>query len=119
MEGFTLIDGLISVVIVLSAILAYSRGLVREAMAIAGWVGAAVLAFVFAESAQPLVKEIPVLGDFLKDSCELSINIDAAVPDDAPGWILSRYNTLTKACAEPETAAPAEAAPPTPTAPSN
>jgi hypothetical protein len=41
------------------------------------------------------------------------------VPDDAPGWILSRYNTLTKACAAPEEAAPAEAAPATPTAPSN
>ena len=40
MEGFTLIDGLVALVIVLSAILAYSRGLVREAMAIAGWVGA-------------------------------------------------------------------------------
>lgn len=199
MEGFTLIDGAVAVVILLSAILAYSRGFVREAMAIAGWVGAAVLAFLFAESAQPLVKEIPVLGDFLKDSCELSIivafgavlaiglilaslftplfssvvqrsvlggldqglgfafgvvrgillvgvallvydravaensvpmvddsrsakifasfqtNIDAAVPDNAPGWILSRYNTLTKACAAPGAAAPAEPAP----APSN
>ncbi len=196
MDGFTLIDGVVALVIVLSAILAYSRGFVREAMAIAGWIGAAVLAFVFAESAQPLVKEIPVVGDFLKDSCELSIivafgavlavgliiaslftpllssavqssvlggldqglgfafgvlrgivlvgvallvydravadntvamvdnsrsakifasfqeNIDAAVPDDAPGWILSRYNALTKACAAPQTAAPAEPAPP-------
>lgn len=193
MEGFTLIDGVVAVVIVLSAILAYSRGFVREAMAIAGWIGAAVLAFLFAETAQPLVKEIPVIGDFLKDSCELSIivafgavlaiglilaslftpllssavqatalggldqglgfafgvvrgivlvgvallvydravadntvpmvddsrsakifasfqeNIDAAVPDDAPGWILSRYNTLTKACAAPATAEPAPA----------
>lgn len=200
MEGFTLIDGVAAVVIVLSAILAYSRGFVREAMAIAGWIGAAVLAFIFAESAQPLVKEIPVVGNFLKDSCELSIivafgavlavglivaslftpllssvvqatslsgldqglgfafgvlrgillvgvallvydravaenavpmvdnsrsakifasfqaNIDAAVPDDAPGWILSRYNTLTKACATP---ASAPAATTEPVAPSN
>ena len=199
MEGFTLIDGVVALVIVLSAILAYSRGFVREAMAIAGWVGAAILAFLFAETAQPLVKEIPVVGDFLKDSCELSIivafgvvlaiglilaslftpllssaihasvlggldqgigfafgvlrgiilvgvallvydravadntvpmvdnsrsakifasfqsNIDEAVPDEAPGWILSRYNTLTQACAAPTDAAPAEAAP----APSN
>ena len=199
MEGFTLIDGVVAVVIVLSAILAYSRGFVREAMAIAGWIGAAVLAFIFAESAQPLVKEIPVVGDFLKDSCELSIivafgvvlaiglilaslftplfssvvqrsalggldqglgfafgvlrgivlvgvallvydravaentvpmvddsrsakifasfqsNIDAAVPDDAPGWILTRYNTLTKACQATDAAVPAEPAP----APSN
>ena len=71
MEGFTLIDGIAAGVIVLSAILAYSRGFVREAMAIVGWVGAAVLAFIFAPTAQPLVKEIPVLGEFLADSCEL------------------------------------------------
>lgn len=73
MEGFTLIDGISAGVIVLSAILAYSRGLVREAMAIAGWVGAAVLAFIFAPSAQPLIKEIPVLNTFIADNCELSI----------------------------------------------
>ena len=73
MEGFTLIDAIAAGVIVLSAILAYSRGLVREAMAIAGWVGAAILAFIFAPQVQPLVKELPVVGKFLTDSCELSI----------------------------------------------
>lgn len=73
MDGFTLIDAGVACVIVLSAILAYSRGLVREGMSIVGWIGAAVLAFAFAPLAQPLVKEIPVVGDFLRDSCELSI----------------------------------------------
>ncbi|WP_050522254.1 CvpA family protein [Pseudorhodobacter wandonensis] len=73
MEGFTLIDGVVALVIVLSAVLAYSRGVVREALAIAGWAGAAVLAYVFASQAQPLVKELPVVGKFLADSCELSI----------------------------------------------
>lgn len=73
MDGFTLIDGISAGVIVLSAILAYSRGFVREGMAIAGWVGAAVLAFLFAPAVQPLVKEIPVLNTFLSDNCELSI----------------------------------------------
>lgn len=72
MEGFTLIDAVVAVIIILSAILAYSRGLVREILAIGGWVGAAVLAFVFAGTAEPLIKEIPMLGDFLRDSCELS-----------------------------------------------
>ena len=43
MEGFTIIDGVVAVVIVLSALLAYSRGIVREAMAILGWIAAAVL----------------------------------------------------------------------------
>ncbi|MGO4908171.1 CvpA family protein [Pseudorhodobacter sp. W20_MBD10_FR17] len=73
MEGFTMIDGVVALVIVLSAVLAYSRGLVREALAIAGWAGAAVLAYAFASQAQPLVKELPVVGKFLADSCELSI----------------------------------------------
>ena len=73
MDGFTLIDGIAAGVIVLSAILAYSRGFVREGMAIAGWVGAAILAFLFAPSVQPLVKEIPGLNTVLSDNCELSI----------------------------------------------
>ncbi len=73
MEGFTIIDGVVALIIVVSALLAYSRGLVREAMAIAGWVVAAVLAFLFASKVEPLIKEVPILGDFIKDSCELSI----------------------------------------------
>lgn len=198
MDGFTLVDAGVAVIIVLSAILAYSRGFVREAMAIVGWIGAAVLAYVFAPQAMPLVKEIPVLGNFLGDSCELSMiaafaavfaiglilaslftplfssvvqrsalggldqglgflfgvlrgivlvgvaflvydravaantvpmvddsrsarifasfqgKIDAAVPDDAPGWIVTRYNSLTAVCAPAggtATPAPAPAAP--------
>ncbi|MEP2030042.1 MAG: CvpA family protein [Paracoccaceae bacterium] len=73
MEGFTLIDGVVAVVIVLSALLAYGRGLVRELMAIAGWVGAAVLAFIFAPQVEPLMREIPVLKDVIGGNCELSI----------------------------------------------
>ena len=73
MEGFTIIDGAVAVVIVLSALLAYSRGIVREALAIAGWIGATILAFIFADQVQPLVRQVPVLGDFIGDSCELSI----------------------------------------------
>lgn len=73
MEGFTVVDGVVGVLIVMSALLAYSRGLVRELMAIVGWIAAAILAFLFAEQVQPLVKELPVVGSFLADSCEISI----------------------------------------------
>ena len=73
MEGFTVVDGVVAVVIVLSALLAYSRGIVREALAIAGWVVAAILAYMFAPQAQPLMQEIPVVGEFLQGSCELSL----------------------------------------------
>src|SRR6056297_3081846 len=73
MEGFTIIDGVVALIIVLSALLAYSRGFVREALAIAGWVVAGILAFIFAPQVEPLVKEVPVIGDFIADSCELSM----------------------------------------------
>ncbi|WP_291729901.1 CvpA family protein [Leisingera sp. F5] len=73
MEGFTIIDGVVALVIVVSALLAYSRGFVREAMAIAGWIAAGVLAFIFAPQVEPLMAEIPVIGEFIADSCELSI----------------------------------------------
>jgi membrane protein required for colicin V production len=73
MEGFTIVDGVVALVIVLSAILAYSRGFVRELMSIAGWVAAAILAFLFAEAVQPLVLEIPYVGEFLQGSCEMSM----------------------------------------------
>jgi membrane protein required for colicin V production len=199
MEGFTLVDGIVALVIVLSAVLAYSRGLVREGLAILGWVGAAVVAYMFAAAAQPLIKELPVIGEFLADSCELSIiasfaavfalglvvaslfaplmssivqrsilggldqglgflfgvlrgivlvavafivydravaantipmvdnsrsakvfasfqvNIDENIPDDAPGWIVARYEELTSVCAAPAApVAPTTPAPGTP-----
>ncbi|MGR3460919.1 MAG: CvpA family protein [Roseovarius sp.] len=73
MDGFTIIDGVVALFIVLSALLAYSRGFVREALAIAGWAAAGVVAFVFAPQVEPLVKEVPVVGEFIADSCELSM----------------------------------------------
>lgn len=73
MGDFTIIDGVVAVVIIMSALLAYSRGLVREVLAIAGWIVAAILAFIFADSAQPLIRQIPFVGEFIGDSCELSI----------------------------------------------
>ncbi|MCC5991358.1 MAG: CvpA family protein [Rhodobacteraceae bacterium] len=73
MEAFTIIDAGVAVIIIVSGILAYSRGFMRETLAILGWVAAAVLAFILAPAAQPLVREIPYLGDFLGDSCELTV----------------------------------------------
>ncbi len=73
MDGFTIIDGIVAVVIILSAVLAYSRGFVREALSIGGWALAAVVAYVVAPSVQPLMKEIPVLRDFLGESGELAM----------------------------------------------
>ncbi|MDA1284978.1 MAG: CvpA family protein [Proteobacteria bacterium] len=73
MDGFTLVDAAIAGIVLISAILAYSRGFVREVLSIAGWVVATIVAYTFAPQVEPLVKEIPVVGDMLADSCELSI----------------------------------------------
>ena len=73
MDGFTMVDAGVGLIIFVSAILAYSRGLVREILSIVGWVIAAVLAFSFAPQAQPLMREIPYLGDFIGTSCQLGI----------------------------------------------
>ena len=69
MEGFTIIDAVSAGVIVISAILAYARGFVREALAIAGWVAAAVVAFMFAPQGVPLAREIPYLSQLI-EGCE-------------------------------------------------
>ena len=79
MEGFTIVDGGVAIIIVMSALLAYARGMVREVTAIAGWIAAAVLAFVFADLTKPLVRQIPYLGDMLGDSCELLILTSFAI----------------------------------------
>ncbi|MBZ0129992.1 MAG: CvpA family protein [Rhodobacteraceae bacterium] len=73
MDGFTILDAAVAGIILVSAVLAFSRGFVREVLSIAGWILAAIVAFVFAPQAEPLMKEIPVAGEFLADSCELSI----------------------------------------------
>lgn len=73
MDGFTIIDGVVAAIIVLSALLAYSRGIVRETMAIMGWIAAGILGFIFAPQVEPLVKEIPLVGEIIADSCELSM----------------------------------------------
>ncbi|PUB13251.1 CvpA family protein [Yoonia sediminilitoris] len=78
MEGFTLVDAGVAGIIILSGILAYSRGLVREALAILGWIGAAVLAYLFADQVEPLIKQVPILGDFIGGNCEIAVIISFA-----------------------------------------
>lgn len=73
MEGFTIVDGAALFVLVISALLAYSRGFVREVLSIIGWIVAAVVAFMFAPEVVPLVQEVPYLGDVIGASCELAM----------------------------------------------
>lgn len=79
MDGFTIFDGVVGGVIVISAILAYARGFIREVMSIVGWIAAAFIAFIFAPNALPLISEIPMLGDFIGESRELGILASFAI----------------------------------------
>jgi membrane protein required for colicin V production len=73
MEDFTVVDAAALVIVAVSALLAFSRGFIREVLSILGWVAAAVIAFYFAPQAQPLIKEIPYVSGFIGDNCELAI----------------------------------------------
>lgn len=70
--ALTIADAGVALVALISAFLAYNRGLVREALAIAGWVAAAFVAFYFGPMVAPLLAETPYLGSFLASSCTLT-----------------------------------------------
>lgn len=53
----TLLDGLVLVVILISALLAMLRGFVREVLSIASWVAAAAAAYLFYDDLLPLVRQ--------------------------------------------------------------
>lgn len=73
LDGYTVADAVVAILILISAVLAFSRGFVREVMAIAGWVIAAFAAFAFAPQVEPMIREVPFLKDIIGGSCELSI----------------------------------------------
>jgi membrane protein required for colicin V production len=73
MDGFNIVDGIALALVVISAVLAWARGLVRETLSIAGWVAAAVAAFALAPAVEPLMREVPVLRDVIGTSCELGV----------------------------------------------
>lgn len=79
MEGFTFVDGGVLVVVLISAILAHSRGLVREILSIAGWIAAGIAAYMLTPTVEPLLREVPVLSDLIGGSCMLSIIVAFAV----------------------------------------
>lgn len=70
---FTIVDAGVAVITLLSGMLAYARGFTRELFAIAGWVAAAVAAFFLAPQLEPLIREAPVVGQYLAASCVISI----------------------------------------------
>ncbi len=75
MQDLTIIDGVAAVIILISGILAYARGLVRETLSIVGWGGAAVIAFIFAPQGISVVYEIPFINGLVGGSCEIALII--------------------------------------------
>lgn len=94
MDGFTIFDGVVAGVIVISAILAYARGFVREVMAILGWIAAAVVAFLFAPNALPLMAELPYVGNLVGSSPELGILAAFAVVFAVALLVISLFTPL-------------------------
>lgn len=70
---FTVVDAGVAVIVLISAILAYSRGFTRELFALAGWVIAIVVAYFVAPILDPLMREAPVVGPVLAESCIISL----------------------------------------------
>jgi membrane protein required for colicin V production len=79
MQAFTLVDGIVLALIVLSAVLAFARGFVRESLSIIGWIVAAIAGFYFAPMIEPLMREIPYLRDVIGTNCELGLLAGFAV----------------------------------------
>ena len=147
MDGFTIIDAVVAAVIILSAILAWSRGFVRESLAILGWIGAGfavvfALALVVFSIITPLFSSVVqrsalggvdqgmgflfgvargillvaiafIVYDRVMTSQQVAVvensrsaqvfermrgQLDSQVPDDAPGWIVSRYEQMVAGC---------------------
>lgn len=70
---FTVVDAGVAVIVLISAILALSRGFTRELFAIGGWIIAIVIAYVVAPVLDPLMREAPVIGPVLAESCIISL----------------------------------------------
>lgn len=70
---FTIVDIVLVVITLVSGLLASSRGLTREIFALGGWAIAAVAAYYGAPVLEPLLREVPVVGEKLAASCVLSI----------------------------------------------
>ncbi len=91
---FTLADGAVALVVLVSAVLAYNRGVTREALAIGGWVVAGLAAFYFAPMVSPLVLEIPVVANILRSSCTLTVLASFAIVFAASLLILSIFTPV-------------------------
>lgn len=69
---YTIADGVVVAILFVSGVLAWSRGFTREALAIGGWIVAGAAAIYLAPMVEPLLHEIPQIGEVLSRQCTLS-----------------------------------------------
>ncbi len=91
---FTLADGAVALIVLVSALLAYNRGVTREVLAIGGWIVAGLAAFYFAPMVSPLVLEIPVVANILRSSCTLTVLASFAIVFAGALLILSIFTPV-------------------------
>lgn len=70
-----LIDGVVIGVIFLSAILAWSRGFMREGLGLIGWVLAGLGAAAAAPFLMPHMAKLPVVGGMVAGNCNFSLGV--------------------------------------------
>lgn len=109
MSGYTIVDAAVLAVILLSAVLAYSRGLVREMLSILGWIIAAVVGFTFAPTVEPLMREIPVLRDIIGPNCELGVLAGFAAVFAAALIVVSIFTPLLSGAVQNSALGPVDA----------
>lgn len=109
MSGYTIVDAAVLAVILLSAVLAYSRGLVREMLSILGWIIAAVVGFTFAPAVEPLMREIPVLRDIIGQNCELGVLAGFAAVFAAALIVVSIFTPLLSGAVQNSALGPVDA----------
>ena len=73
MQSLNFIDGIVLVLVILSGLHAYSRGLVIETIKLICWVGAFILAFIFAPQVMSLLKNLPNVEVYLVEDCSVRL----------------------------------------------
>ena len=79
MEDYTVIDAISLLIVVISGLLAFTRGISREILSILSWIFSAIIAFFVSPLIHPYFNKIPILKEIIYESCELSILISFAL----------------------------------------
>ncbi len=66
----TMVDAIVIVILILSTVFAWSRGLVREGLSLLGWLIAIFVAREFAHLLVPYISDLPYVSDYV-DSCDI------------------------------------------------